>query len=319
MNRTQNTLMKTGKLSVLMLSLLLIGAAVHAAPPAPLTVAVYDFTDTDKNAGDYGAKVTTLVNAGLTGEPNLALLERAELNKALNEQAFDTSGMVSSDAAAKIGQITGAKVLVAGQVLKISADHIVIVADVIGTETARLYAIKVEGNPDNLVELTTKLAGNIAQTIKAQAANLVAATEETRAERLDRVILGLKGKKLPAVSVSIVFLRPDAKSHSPASEDEFGAIRLKAGFTVVDENSDQKPDVEITGVANFDVGTKQGNMFLVGGETELKVQDRRTGRIIAFDRQESKVTDPSRRAANRQAQANAVDDLAARILPLLAQ
>ncbi len=88
---------------------------------------------------------------------------------------------------------------------------------------------------------------------------------------------------------------------------------------MVDQNSDQKPDVLITGVANYDTGAKHGELYSCGGETELKVQERRTGRIIAFDRQESAVTDPSKRVANRAAQANAVDELAERILPLLAQ
>ena len=40
--------------------------------------------------------VTTLVTADLTTETNLVLLERAELTKALNEQAFGVSGLVSS-------------------------------------------------------------------------------------------------------------------------------------------------------------------------------------------------------------------------------
>jgi hypothetical protein len=52
---------------------------------------------------------------------------------------------------------------------------------------------------------------------------------------------------------------------------------------------------------------------------ELKVQERRTGNIIAFDRQEGTATDADKVSANRSAQVNAVDALAGRILPLLAK
>src|SRR5471032_1684984 len=144
----------------------------QAAPPAALTVAVYDFKG-DADASSYGNNVTTLVTADLTTETNLVLVERAELTKALNEQAFGISGMVSSDAAAKIGQITGARVLVAGQVIKTGKDHLIIVANIIGTETGRLFADKVEGAADNLSDLTSSLSRKIAQTISDQVTNLV--------------------------------------------------------------------------------------------------------------------------------------------------
>jgi TolB-like protein len=292
--------------------------STNSSSPSVLTVAVYDFSDAEKGADNYGGKVTTLVTADLTDETNLVMLERAELNKALQEQALGISGMVSSDAAAKIGQITGAKVLVAGQVIK-SAGNLIIVANIIGTETGRLFADKVQGPADALVQLTSDLSRKIAQTITDQSTNLVNPAPETHAERLERIVKSIKGKNRPSVSVDIKLLRPDAHGRSAACEEEFGNILLKAGFTVVDENSNQKPDIEITGVANYSTGTREGQFYSSRGVLELKVQERQTGRIIAFDHQESVESDPGQRIANRGAQVNAVDDLAVRILPLLAQ
>jgi len=321
------------------LSLLLAGVMAHAAPPYSLTVAVYDFTATSETdlgqkttnwnaslwnarretAHDIGPNVTTLVTANLTMETNLVMVERAELTRALNEQAFGVSGMVSSDAAAKIGQITGAKVLVAGQVIKTGNDHLIIVANVIGTETGRLFADKVEGAADNLSELTSNLSRKIAQTINDQATNLIAAAQESRDERVDRIIKSIKGKNHPSVSVNIVLLYPDSKAHSASAENEFGAILLEAGFKVVDENSDQKPDFEITGIATFDQGAPRGKLFSSSGVIDLKVQNRRTGDVLVFDRQESTATNPGKKAANRLAQAEAADGLAERVLPLLSK
>jgi len=301
---------------LLILSLsLLAGATAHAAPP--LTVAVYDFTG-DADAASYGGKVTTLVTADLTSETNLVLVERAELTKALSEQAFGISGMVSSDAAAKIGQITGAKVLVAGQVIKTEGNHLIVVANIIGTETGRLFADKVEGSADNLMELTSNLSRKIAQTIREQTTNLIAAAQESSAERLERIIKNINGTNRPSVSINILFPRGKSR-HSATAEGEFGVILLKAGFAVVDANSDRKPDVEITGVDDISAGPRQGGLFSFRAVIELKVQERRTGKIIAFDRQEGTATAAARAGADRTAQANAVDALAERVLPLLAK
>ena len=295
--------------------LLFAGAIAQAAPL--LTVAVYDFTDTDKNAGGMGGKVTALVTADLATETNFVMLERAELNKALSEQAFGVSGMVSSDAAAKIGQITGAKVLVAGQVFKTDGNHLIIVANIIGTETGRLFAAKAEGGPDNLMDLTSALSRKIAQTISDQTTNLVTAAGESNAERLDRIIKNIRGTNRPSVSVDIVW--PNRKGHSATAEGEFGAILLKAGFNVLDGNSDRKPDVEITGVEEVSPGPRHGELYSYRTVIELKIQERRSGDIVTMDRQEATATDASRVGADRTSQVNAVDGLAERILPLLAK
>jgi len=304
------------KLAILLFATLTMIAAAADQPQSPLTVAVYDF----KAVGDiwtYGRNVTALVTANLATETNLVMLERAELDKALNEQAFGISGMVSSDAAAKIGQITGAKVLVAGQVIKTGDNHLVIVADIIGTETGRLFADKVEGAEDNLSALTSDLSHKIAQTISDQTTNLIAASQETSEEHLEQIIKSISGTNRPSVSVSISRYR--GENHDIATEGELGAVLLKAGFAVVDDNSDRKPDVEIIGAGQFTSNSHQGGLFSASFGMDVKIQERRTGDIIAFDHQESTATDAGHLAAMTAAQVKTVDDLAERILPLLAK
>jgi hypothetical protein len=246
------------------------------------------------------------------------MLERAELTKALSEQAFGVSGMVSSDAAARIGQITGAKVLVAGQVIKTGKDHLIIVANIIGTETGRLFADKVEGATDNLSDLTTDLSRKIAQTITDQTTNLVMAAAESHADRLARIVKSITGTNRPTVSVSIIHYN-GKPWHEPVVEGEFGVVLLKAGFTVVDDNSDRKPDVEIVGGGNVTAQTHRGGLYSSSYTLDVKIQERRSGTIIAFDRQNSTATEAGQNAAMAAAQVKVVDDLAERILPLLAK
>ncbi|MGD0411812.1 MAG: CsgG/HfaB family protein [Verrucomicrobiota bacterium] len=302
--------------TLLLFAALAMMARAADAPKSPLTVAVYDFTG-EAGAASYGKMVTTLVTVDLATQTNLALVERVELSKSLREQAFGVSGMVSSDAAAQIGHITGAKVLVAGQVMKTGDNHLVIVANIIGTETGRLFAEKVEGGADNIMDLTDKLSGKIARTISDQTTNLVAPAQETSAQRLARIIKSIPGANRPSVSVNI--LLPAGTGHSAAAEAEFGIVLLKAGFQVVDEKSDRKPDLEMTGVDDISAAPKQGGLFACRAVIELKVQERRTGNIVLFDRQESTATDTALSGADRAAQINAVDALAERVLPLLAK
>ncbi len=292
-------------------------ATAAETPPPALTIAVYDFKS-GGNSADLGSKVTALVTADLATETNLVMVERAQLTKALSEQAFGISGMVNSDAAAKVGRITGAKVLVAGRVLKgDEGNHLTIVANIIGTETGRLYAAKVEGAPDNLGDLTANLSRKIAETISEEATNLIAPPLESNEQRIERIVKTVTGTNRPTVSVLIH--TPRNKSALATPESEFGIILMKAGFTVVDADSDRKPDVEISGVADISPGPRHAGLVSFRAVIELKVQERRTGTILAFDRQESWATDASKAGANRSAQVNAVDALAERIVPLLAK
>ena len=299
------------------LSLLLAGVMAHAAPPAALTVAVYDFKGYDE-AENLGGKVTSLIASELTTGTNLVLFDRLQLTKALNEQALGVSGVVSSDTAAMIGQITGVKVLVAGKVMTIGANHLVVVANVVGTETGRLFADQAEGAADHLMDLTSALSRKIAQTISDQATNLVAVAQESSEERLDRIIKNLAGTNRPSVSIKIG-QSPNPANPSKSCEAALGKILMKAGFKVVDEKSDSKPDIEITGVKGHSPGPRRNGIYSITISISLKVQDRRTGALIAYEHEVASAVEASMQAANDAALDRAVDALAEKVLPLLAK
>jgi hypothetical protein len=313
---------------------------------APLSVAVYDFTavgesmkqvdpnDKRWNASkwnalretthDLGLTVTALVTADLTAQTNLVLVERSDLAKALNEQAFDLSGMVNADTAARIGQVTGAKILITGQIIKTGDESLVLVADIIGTETGRLFADKVQGPATDIGNLTDILSEKISETINAQATNLVAITTESHNARLQRMATSITGTNRPSVSFTIylpwgVNKKTGRRIECEPVETEMGQILLKAGFPVVDGNSDTKPDLQITGVSDTSPGPRRGSLFTFDATLEVKVQDRHSGKIIAFERMENTATDVGNHVADRLARSNSADDLMEKILPLLAQ
>jgi TolB-like protein len=303
------------KTSLILAWLVFAGVTVQAAPETSLTVAVYDFNGAGEAAA-IGKKATTLITANLTTESNLVMVERSELNKALGEQSIGTSGLVSSDTAAKIGQITGAKVLVSGQVMKNDPDRLVIIANIIGTETSRLFSAQVEGPADSLMKLTTDLSQKIAQKIRDQAGNFVVETK-SHEELLAHIVKSVTGTNRPSVSVNLHWPKSSVFPSATANT-EMGIILQKAGFTVVDSKSDSKPDVEITGVIDMGSGPRRGGLFSAHAIIDAKAQERRTGKIIAFEHQKADGVDASKAAADKSAQVNAVDALAEKMLPALA-
>jgi hypothetical protein len=296
--------------------LLAAGTIIRAAQPDILTVAIFNFDSQDEAVRDLGSKVADLVNANLSAEPNLITVERAELNKVLGEQELGLSGTVNPDSAAKIGQLTGAKVLVTGRVFKVD-NQTVIVAKVIGTETSRVYGEMVQGGSSaKLVDLSADLAKKIAADISAKSATLVARVE-TRDERIAQLKKALDGKKLPVVSVRIKEQHFGRPVIDPAAQTELSVILQQCGFTLTDDSSTNKAAIEITGDAFSAYGMQKGNLVSCKSRIEIKARDAATGNILLVDRQTSVGVDVAEQTAAKTALENAMDILAERIIPKL--
>src|SRR3954466_6371690 len=147
-----NTLLKL----ILTAIILLTAPALHAAEV--LTVAIFDFESKDEAVRDLGPKIATLVNANLSAEPQIITVERAELEKVLGEQELGLSGTVNSETAAKVGNLTGAKVLVTGRIFKVEKE-LVMVAKIISSETSRVYGEVVKDNASTSI---SDMAGALA-------------------------------------------------------------------------------------------------------------------------------------------------------------
>jgi hypothetical protein len=288
----------------------------RAADPDDLTVAVFDFESQSEDTPDLGKQISTLVDASLSAEPNIITVERAELEKALSEQEYGLSGTVTQDSAAKVGNLTGAKVLVTGRVFDAN-DQRIIVAKVIGTETSRVYGEMVEGPAaGSIVDLSSALAKKIADVVSDKGETLVAKVE-SRDDRIAKIKQELEDKKLPVVSVKITEQHIEEFVIDPAAETELSLILQQCGFTVVDELSTNKPDVAITGEAFSEFGMQKGNLKSCRARIEIKVRDVASGNIIAVDRQTSVAVDIAELIAAKTALQNGADELAERLLPKL--
>jgi hypothetical protein len=280
-----------------------------------LTVAVFDFESKDEAVRDLGPKVATILNATLSAEANLIMVERAELEKVLGEQELGLSGTVSADTAAKVGNLTGAKVLVTGRVFKVDKETM-IVAKVIGTETSRVYGEMVKGTAAvSISDLSADLAKKIAATVTQKGETLVAKVV-SREDRIAKLKKALKSDKLPSVAVKIPEQHFGTPVIDPAAQTELGLILQECGFKLVDDKSADKADIEIAGEAFSAFGLRKGNLISCKARVEIKVR-KANGDIIAVDRQTSVAVDVAEQTAAKTALQNAALELAERLVPKL--
>jgi hypothetical protein len=93
-------------------------------------------------------------------------------------------------------------------------------------------------------------------------------------------------------------------------------ILQQCGFTLADDNSTNRPAIEITGEAFSELGMRKGNLKSCRARIEIKARDRRSG-DISVDRQTSVAVDLAEHIAAKTALQNGADELAERLLPKL--
>lgn len=291
---------------------------VTKEPPAlPLTAAVLDFQTSGDKLDKKGAQAAILLNAKLTAAPNLVLVERQDLEKVLGEQELGLSGTVTAETATKVGQLTGAQVLITGRLFD-AGDKYFLVAKIMSTETSRVFGETAAfSDLAALDKAVDELAGKVQVLTEKQSANLVARVESPE-ERLARLKKFVEGKTLPSVTVNISEQHLGRAIVDPAAETEFRLVLQQLGFTVLDTaNTAQQPDVRITGEAFSEFGARRGNLVSSVARVEIKAV-KADGTLLATDRQRGVAVDLAENVAAKEALQNAALKLLDRLVPKLA-
>jgi TolB-like protein len=297
-------------------AILLALSALRAAAADALSVAVFDFESKDEGTRDLGPKVAALITANLSAEPDIVMVERADIEKIMGEHELGLSGTVNSESAAKIGQLTGAKVLVTGKVFK-TGDQTILVAKIIGAETSRVYGEIVQGRPaTSIADLSAQLAKKIASDVTAKSDTLIAKVE-SRDEWIAKLKQSLPGTNRPIISVKINETHYGPHIIDPAAATELAVVLQQCGFPLADENSTNHPAIKITGEAFSAFGMQKGNLISCTSRIEIKIHDGTEDNLLWVDRQTSVGVDIAEQTAAKKALENAADTLARRIIPKL--
>ena len=282
-------------------------------------VAIFPFQERGREVSELGNKATDLLFANLVVAPELYLVERADLKKILDEQELNVSGLVDPATATKVGQLTGAKILVTGSVLQVDTS-LYVIAKVIGTETSRVLGASVKGGVrDDLGGLVEELGKKVNELVATRSGELVA-KPVTREDQLADLKKKLGGGKRPTVVIDVKERHVGQVTIDPAAETELALLCSEAGFQVLDrQEGKQKADVLITGDGFSEFAARHGNLVSVKARLEFKAIDRATGRLLAIDRHVSIGVDLSEQLAGKNALQDAAAELAGRILPKLVE
>ncbi len=294
-------------------------AETAAASPSPLPVAVFDFQGSDRAMEKKGGEIGVLLNALLSSQPGVFLVERQEVEKALGEQELGLSGAVAPDTAAKVGALVGAKVLVTGRVFE-SGGKGYLVAKVMGTETGRVFG-EMATTPDleKIDAPVAQLAEKIAATVAKQSAALVAKVEPPEA-RIERLKKAVSGKTLPPVLVRIPEQHLARPVIDPAAQTELMKTLAEVGFTVLtaEEAAGRSDYATIAGEAFSELGLRRGNLVSCRARVEIVMKDA-SGKLLAADRQMDVAVDIAEHVAGKKALEAAALKLADRLVPRLAR
>ena len=305
-------------MAVLLLIIVRVPYASEGAAQEIYPVAILDFGDKGLGLQGMGEKVGTLIFANLVTAEEISLVERKELQSIEDEAALNLSGMVNPMQANRIGQLTGARILVTGTVFEID-QQLMIVAKVIGTETGRVIGASVEGgSDDNVATLSKRLATMIEGLIRDKANLLVAAPKDDEAQ-WQALRQRLAGYAKPSLVVDIHEHHISRNAADPAAETAMLQYGKVLGFEIVDKDSDRTAgaDVMITGEGFSELAARRGDLLSVKARLEVKAVNQRTGKIIAVDRQTEMEVDLSEISAAKMALERAAEKIAQRMLPQL--
>lgn len=296
--------------------LLLIGLMSSLfAEPAPITAAIFDFETSGDALSGRGKEVAILLNANLSSADHVFLVEREELAKLLGEQELGRSGLVSPETSAKIGNLTGAKVLITGRLFQ-NAGKYFMVAKVMSAETGRVYGeVTTFKGMDELDVAAGKLAEQLTALIGKNGKSLVAVTESPM-DQIERLKASLAGASLPSVSVSVEEQHLQRPIIDPAVEMELKRSLQMLGFRIVDPKAGgERADIEVTGEAFSELAGRKGNLIFCRARVELTVKSSSSDAPIVVDFQTDAGVDLAEHVAGKIALENAARKLLERIVP----
>ena len=222
-------------LTACMLSLHFVSAQTAGGVSSVLvpTVAVLPFEARGRQAENEqaGKSVADLLFVSLLENGGIDLVERADLDKALNELHLSAVGLTSPESQLQLGRLVGAKILISGSLFETGGKKYV-VAKVIGTETSRVLGCSVNGRGE-YADLAPELAKKVAKVLEKDVDKLLPAkiTERSALDKLSEV-RGNGRTVYLSISEDIQVSAPD-----PASEIELKKLLLALGFEVVDTRS----------------------------------------------------------------------------------
>ena len=317
------------------LILAFFGTTLWAEPETdePITVAVFDLESNNKNLKDMGMLIRNLVEVHLTGNPNMRLVTRTEIDKIIEENKLSISGL-TDDAMPQLGHLLGAQVLIVGRLFTVS-DKLYITARIVGTDTSRTYGSAVSGGESEIESMSEELASKLAKLIEEKKDTLVVKVKLDK-DQIKELKKKIGSKNLPNVYVCVHEQVVGPPVIDPAAQTEIEHILIKLGFKVYKDKSgllkkwaekyvadggkEAPPKVESVdliflgeGISEF--AARNQDLVSYRSRLELEVISPETGEVINVDRDTFVAVDLSENIAAKSSLQESAARLIQKILP----
>lgn len=296
------------------------------AQEVPYPVAIFPFEVTDPQLEGYGGKTSDLLFANLAGTEGIRLVERAEMDRILDETELNLSGMVDSRTAAKVGQLTGAKLIITGKIYEIGGE-LILISRLIGTETSRVTGAKVTGDLDaSFTDLLDRLSGKLAKTIRNRAQTLVA-KDRSKQDLVDELKEEVGMADRPRLVVDIKDRHVGGRTMQSVTQTELQYYLDALGFSVIDKDAAFDDDGVDRTMVDFMVKGNGASQTMMQHEdvisskarVEVEAVDVNTGEVVATARAVSVEIGLADRLAAKKALKHAAQKIAHKLIPRLAE
>jgi hypothetical protein len=287
---------------------------------AAVTVAILDFDAKMPGDAELGKKIHELLGAALSGEPGIQLVERASMDRILQEHQLNLTGEVDAATAIRVGKLVGARLIVKGRAFLLDKE-IFITTSVIGTETGKLAGTLVEG-PDNagLAGLLLQLSQKTAEIIRTRGPTLLPNNQEI--DPLPALKTKLAGRRLPRVCVNIKerhLIPAVVIPIDPAVETEVKSVLISVGFTVTNSHTEAEMDkagvdIAVSVEAFSELNANIGNLVSCSGHAELNATARKGQRVIFAGHTTARAVDLAENIAGKTSLQKAGHELAIQLL-----
>lgn len=281
-------------------------------------LAILPFEEKGAGVKDLGTQVADLLFAKLSAKDDLILVDRADLVRTLKELELGLSGAVRKESAPRVGQLTGARLLLSGSVLQADKRRYLI-AKLVSVETGRIVGLTVDApSSGELGTLVTQLSDKVADKLAHPPEGLLPKPEK-KEDKMTALSRRLGKEKRPALWINIKETSAARPAPDPAAQTEMVHLAKAVGFEVVDaeEGAKGQAQVLITGEGLSEFGSRHGGLVTVKARLEVKAVDRISGKVIAMERQTALVVDSTEQLAGKAALQQAADAIAHRLLPKL--
>ncbi|MEM0967487.1 MAG: hypothetical protein AAGJ81_15170 [Verrucomicrobiota bacterium] len=223
-------------------------------------------------------------------QEGVLLVDRNQMGEAFDELGLGVSGAVSPESLVAIGKLTGAKILMAGRLLKIGEERVVI-CKIMDTGTMRLVSVKASfANEDEIFGAVDSLAEQVAEKILENSDEL-SSTDPDETYRIEPLYEMAREMSLPTVQVLVAEEHVGWRVPDPAAQTELIRILREIGFTVLDPLSTEDPYVLITGEAFNEADSRFRSLISCWARVEVKAVHLSSGDIIFSDADDATAVD----------------------------